>query len=55
MRKIHVLTRKEEIDPTKIVDCTAVIIDVLLAPQRLPHFVPWCKGSDSSNGPDGST
>lgn len=31
MRKIHVLTRKEEIDPAKIVDCTAVIIDVLLA------------------------
>ena len=31
MRKIHVLTRKEEINPTKIVDCTAVIIDVLLA------------------------
>lgn len=31
MRKIHVLTRKEEIDPTKIVNCTAVIIDVLLA------------------------
>ena len=43
MRKIHVLTRKEEIDPTKIVNCTAVIIDVLLATTTIAAtIVPWC-------------
>ncbi|WP_400163671.1 2-phosphosulfolactate phosphatase [Brevibacillus sp. TJ4] len=31
MRKIHVLTRKEEVDAQKIRHCTAVVIDVLLA------------------------
>jgi len=31
MRKIHVLTCKEEIDSSRIMHCTAVIIDVLLA------------------------
>ncbi|MBP1931130.1 2-phosphosulfolactate phosphatase [Ammoniphilus resinae] len=31
MRKIQVLTRKEEIDPSKLTHCTAVVIDVLLA------------------------
>ncbi|MFJ7308908.1 2-phosphosulfolactate phosphatase [Peribacillus frigoritolerans] len=31
MRKIHVLTRKEDIDPSKLTHCTAVIIDILLA------------------------
>lgn len=31
MRKIHVLTRKEEIDSFRLTNCTAVIIDVLLA------------------------
>jgi 2-phosphosulfolactate phosphatase len=31
MRKIHVLTRKEEVRPERLTNCTAVIIDVLLA------------------------
>jgi len=31
MRKIQVLTRKEDIDPSKLTHCTAVVIDVLLA------------------------
>lgn len=31
MRKIHVLTRKEEIDPVRIKNGTAVVIDVLFA------------------------
>lgn len=31
MRKIHVLTRKEEVEPQRLTHCTVVIIDVLLA------------------------
>ncbi|WP_286884237.1 2-phosphosulfolactate phosphatase [Aneurinibacillus sp. UBA3580] len=31
MRKIHVLTRKEDINREKLTDCTAVVIDALLA------------------------
>jgi 2-phosphosulfolactate phosphatase len=31
MRKIHVLTRKEDVEPERLARCTAVVIDVLLA------------------------
>ena len=31
MRKVHVITQKELVDPDKLIDCTAVVIDVFLA------------------------
>ncbi|HHW37335.1 MAG TPA: 2-phosphosulfolactate phosphatase [Bacillales bacterium] len=39
MRKIHVLFKKEEIDESKIVNCVAVIIDVLLATSTIATMV----------------
>src|SRR4051812_27474756 len=44
MRKIHVITQKELINPQKLENCTAVVIDVLLATSTIAYaFEKDCK------------
>ena len=39
MRKVHVITQKEMVDPNKLIDCTAVVIDVFLATSTIAFLM----------------
>ena len=39
MRKVHVITQKEMVDPIQLKDCTAVVIDVFLATSTIAFLI----------------
>ena len=39
MRKIHVITQKEMVDPIRLEECTAVVIDVFLATSTIAFLI----------------